>query len=58
MAGAGTAAKVSFQRLSPAFNRPVDVLVRHSRIFQYKGTEASGQPVYFEALAYTVPEAA
>jgi hypothetical protein len=26
----------------PAFNRPVDVLLWHSRIFQYKGTEASG----------------
>ena len=42
----------------PAFNRPADVLLWHSRVFQYKGTEASGQPVYFEAFAYTVPEAA
>jgi hypothetical protein len=42
----------------PAFNHPADVLLWHSRVFQYKGTEASGQPVYFEAFAYTVPEAA
>jgi hypothetical protein len=42
----------------PAFNRPVDVVLWHSRVFQYKGTEASGQPVYFEVSAYTVPEAA
>ena len=43
---------------TPAFNRPIDVVLWHSRVFQYKGTEASGQPVYFEALAYAVPEAA
>jgi hypothetical protein len=42
----------------PAFNRPIDVVFWHSRVFQYKGTEASGRPVYFEAFAYTVPEAA
>jgi hypothetical protein len=42
----------------PAGNRPVDVVLWHSRVFQYKGTEASGQPIYFEASAYAVPEAA
>jgi hypothetical protein len=42
----------------PAFNRPVDVVLWHSRVFQYKGTEASGQAVYFEVSAYTVTEAA
>jgi hypothetical protein len=42
----------------PASNSPVDVVLWHFRVFQYKGTEASGQPVYFEALAYAVPEAA
>ena len=34
------------------------VLPSHSRVFQYNGTEAPGQPVYFEAFAYTMPEAA
>ena len=42
----------------PAFNRPIDVVLWHSRVFQYRGTEASGQPVYFEASSYAVPEAA
>jgi hypothetical protein len=42
----------------PAFNRPIDVVLWHSRVFQYKGAEASGQPVYFEAFAYMVPEVA
>jgi hypothetical protein len=42
----------------PALNRHIDVVLWHSRVFQYKGTEASGHPVYFEALSYTVPEAA
>ena len=42
----------------PALNRPIDVVLWHCRVFQYKGTEASGQPVYFEAFTYTVPEAA
>ena len=41
----------------PLSTRPVDVVLWHSRVFQYKGTEASGQPVYFEASAYAVPEA-
>ena len=41
----------------PTSNRPVDVVLWHSRVFQYKGTETSGQPVYFEAFAYAVPEA-
>jgi hypothetical protein len=36
----------------PVSTRPVDVVLWHSRVFQYKGTEASGQPVYFEASAY------
>ena len=40
----------------PVSNRPVDVVLWHSRVFQYKGTEAWGQPVYFEASAYAVPE--
>jgi hypothetical protein len=39
----------------PAFNRPVDVVLWHS--LQYKRTEASGQPVYFEASTYIVAEA-
>jgi hypothetical protein len=39
-------------------NRPVEVVLWHSRVFQYKGIEASGQPVYFEASAYAVPEGA
>jgi hypothetical protein len=42
----------------PAFSRPIDVVLWHSRVFQYKGTETSGQPVYYEAFTYTVPEAA
>ena len=42
----------------PVSNRSVDVVLWHSRVFQYKGTEASGQPVYFEASAYTVPVSA
>jgi hypothetical protein len=42
----------------PAFTRPVDVVLWNSRVFQYRGTEASGQPVYLEASSYTVPEAA
>jgi hypothetical protein len=42
----------------PAVNSPIDVLLWHSRVFQYKGTEASGQPVYFEVFAYAVPEVA
>jgi hypothetical protein len=42
----------------PLSTRPVDVVLWYSRVFQYKGTEASGQPVYFEASAYAVPEAA
>jgi hypothetical protein len=42
----------------PGRNRPVDVVLWHSRVFQYKGTEALGHPVYFEASAYAVPEAA
>jgi hypothetical protein len=29
----------------PVSTRPVDVVLWHSRVFQYKGTEASGQPV-------------
>jgi hypothetical protein len=41
----------------PLSTRPVDVVLWHSRVFQYKGTEASGQPVYFEASAYAVPGA-
>jgi len=41
----------------PVANRPVDVVLWHSRVFQYKGTEARGQPVYFEASAYAIPEA-
>jgi len=41
----------------PAFTRRVDVVLWHSRVFQFKGTEASGHPVYFEASTYTVPEA-
>jgi hypothetical protein len=41
----------------PAFNCPVDVVLGHSRVFQYKGTQAPGEPVYFEASRYTVPEA-
>ena len=40
----------------PVSNRPVEVVLWHSRVFQYKGTEARGQPVYFEASAYAVPE--
>ena len=35
----------------------IDVVLWHSRVFQYKGTEASGQPVYFDASAYAVPGA-
>jgi hypothetical protein len=42
----------------PVFTRPLEVVLWHSRAFQYKGTEASGQPVYFEAVAYAVPETA
>jgi hypothetical protein len=42
----------------PLSTRPVDVVLWYSRVFQYKGTEASGQPAYFEASAYAVPEAA
>jgi hypothetical protein len=42
----------------PAFSRPADVVLWHFRVFQYKGVEAAGQPVYFEAFAYTVPEGA
>src|ERR1700747_3901448 len=37
----------------PLSTRPVDVVLWYSRVFQYQGTEASGQPVYFEASAYT-----
>ena len=33
----------------PLSTRPVDVVLWYSRVFQYKGTEVSGQPVYFEA---------
>jgi hypothetical protein len=40
----------------PLSTRPVDVVLWHSRVFQYKGTEASGQPVYFEASTYAVLE--
>ena len=40
----------------PLSARPVDVVLWHSRVFQYKGTEASGQPVYFEASTYAVLE--
>ena len=40
----------------PVSTRPVEVVLWHSRVFQYKGTEAWGQPVYFEASAYAVPE--
>ena len=40
----------------PVSNRPVEVVLWHSRVFQYKGTEAWGKPVYFEASAYAVPE--
>ena len=39
----------------PLSTRPVDVVLWHSRVFHYKGTEASGQPVYFEVSAYAVP---
>jgi hypothetical protein len=42
----------------PLSSRPLDVVLWHSRVFQFRGTEASGQPVYFEASAYTVPGAA
>jgi len=42
----------------PLSARPLDVVLWHSRVFQYKGTEASGRPVYFEVSAYAVPEAA
>jgi hypothetical protein len=41
----------------PLSTRPAAVVQWHSREVQYKGTEASGQPVYFEASAYAVPEA-
>jgi hypothetical protein len=41
----------------PLSTRPVDVVLWHSRVFQYKGIEASGQPVYFEASTYAVPDA-
>jgi hypothetical protein len=41
----------------PAFTCPVDVVLWYSRVFQYKGTEASSHLVYFEASTYTVPEA-
>jgi hypothetical protein len=40
----------------PAFGRPADVVLWHFRAFQYKGTEAAGQPIYFETSAYIVPE--
>jgi hypothetical protein len=40
----------------PVSNRLVEVVLWHSRVFQYKGTEVRGQPVYFEASAYAVPE--
>jgi len=40
----------------PLSARPLDVVLWHSRVFQYKGIEASGQPVYFEASTYAVPE--
>ena len=42
----------------PAFNRPAEIVLWHFRVFQYKGSDAAGLPVYFEAFAYTVPEAA
>ena len=42
----------------PAFSRPADIVLWHFRVFQYKGSDDAGLPVYFEALAYTVPEAA
>ncbi len=38
----------------PVSNRPVEVVL-WIRVFQDKGTEAWGQPVYFEASAYAVP---
>jgi hypothetical protein len=41
----------------PAFEHPADVVLWHFRVFQYKGREPSGQPVYCEAFAYSVPEA-
>jgi hypothetical protein len=40
----------------PVSNHPVEIVLWHSRVFQYKGTEARGQPVYFEASAYAAPE--
>jgi hypothetical protein len=42
----------------PLSTRPVDVVLWYSRVFQYKGTEASGQPVYFEAspMPYRRPD--
>ena len=42
----------------PAFNRPAEIVLWHLRVFQYKGSDAAGLPVYFEAFAYIVPEAA
>jgi len=41
----------------PLSTRPVDVVLWHSRVFHFKGTEASAQPVYFEVSAYAVPRA-
>jgi hypothetical protein len=32
----------------PVSNRPVEVVLWHSRVFQYKGTEAWGQPLYLK----------